>query len=238
MTKRFSRTEILLGEETVLKLSRARILIVGIGGVGGNATEMLCRAGIGNITIVDGDCVEESNLNRQIISLNSNIGESKVTAFAKRLKDINPDLNIEPIYRYLKEEDIPAFLENSEYDFIVDAIDSVGPKCCLIKEAFNRKIPIISSMGAGARIDASKVHIDRLSHTHHDGLSKAVRRGLNDKIISNRLEVVFSDEAPMTNNQECATDVKKKPIGTISYIPAVFGCYLSQYVINRLISEK
>lgn len=237
MTKRFSRTEILLGSDTVLKLSKARILIVGVGGVGGYATELLCRAGIGNITIVDGDCIDETNLNRQIISLNSNIGESKVNAFAKRLLDINPDLNIEPINKFLNEEDIPDLLEKSEYDFIIDAIDSVRPKCSLIKEAFIRDIPIISSMGAGSRIDASKVHIDRLSRTHHDGLSKAVRRLINNKKISDKLVVVFSDEIPLVSKEN--QDINgKRAIGTISYLPNIFGCYLSQYVINQLISKQ
>lgn len=237
MTKRFSRTEILLGSEALSKLSKARILIVGVGGVGGYAAELLCRAGIGNITIVDGDFIEETNLNRQIIALNSNIGESKVSAFAKRLLDINPDLNIEPIFKFLEEEDIPSFLENGRYDFIIDAIDSVRPKCSLIREAFIRDIPIISSMGAGSRIDAGKVHLDKLSHTHHDGLSKAVRRQINNKKIADKLVVVFSDESPIFS-QENQDNNNKKTVGTISYLPTVFGCYLSQYVINQLITKQ
>src|SRR5574344_1793408 len=168
MTKRFSRTEILLGSEALSKLSKARILIVGVGGVGGYAAELLCRAGIGNITIVDGDFIDETNLNRQIIALNSNIGESKVSAFAKRLLDINPDLKIEPIFKFLEEEDIPSFLENGRYDFIIDAIDSVRPKCSLIREAFIRDIPIISSMGAGSRIDAD--FLPNIRHNYQNRL--------------------------------------------------------------------
>ncbi|HZK02845.1 MAG TPA: ThiF family adenylyltransferase [Bacteroidaceae bacterium] len=232
------RTELLLGKDNVAKLLSARVLVAGLGGVGGFAAELLCRAGIGEIILVDGDCVEESNLNRQIVALRSTIGKNKAIAMAERLRDIRESVIIEPIPLFLSEDNIDLILNRYQIDFIVDAIDSVGPKCMLINQAFSRNIPIVSSMGSGFRKDCGRVCLTKLSDTYQDGLSRAVRQQLKNRAIADKLTVVFSDE-PVSENILNGGDSYsgKRVIGTISYIPSLFGCYLAQYVITGLIKE-
>lgn len=230
------RTLLLFGEEKVERLSQAHVLVVGVGGVGGYAAEMICRAGVGKMTIVDADIVQPSNINRQMAALHSTIGEEKVAILARRYKDINPDLELTIVAEYLKDEAIPQLLDSATFDFVIDAIDTVAPKCYLIYHAKKRGIKIVSSMGAGAKSDISQVRFSDLWDTYHCGLSKAVRKKLQKMGMKRKLPVVFSTEQP---NSEAVLLVenernKKSTAGTVSYMPAVFGCFLAEYVIKRL----
>lgn len=236
MCDRTSRTQLLLGTEGLKRLKESNLLIVGVGGVGGYAAELLARAGIGRITLVDGDRVEPTNMNRQIVALESSLGQYKAEVMARRISQINPEIEVTSIDRFMEVNDITDLLEGCHYSFIVDAIDSVAPKCALITEAFRLHIPIISSMGAGARLHAERVHIEKLSRTHHDGLSRAVRKRLTGTDIASKLDVVFSDEQSLNEAVIPSNGPGVRPtVGTVSWIPAVFGCYIAQYTVNRII---
>lgn len=235
MAKYNSRTELLLGQEAVARLAGANVLCVGVGGVGGHAAEMMARAGIGHMTIVDGDKVDESNLNRQIVATTATVGMTKVAAMKERLLSVNPDIEVTAIDKFLLDTDIEPLLESARFDFIADAIDSVGTKCRLIEMAFQLGIPIVSSMGAGARTDISEIHIDKLARTHHDGLARAVRKRIDNAKISNSLDVVFSSEEPDPNGvMESAEGLRKTTVGTVSWIPAAFGCHMARHIILKL----
>lgn len=230
------RTRLLLGQEKVDRLQHAHVLVVGLGGVGAYAAEMICRAGVGRMTIVDADTVQPTNLNRQLPALHSTLGQAKAQVMAARLKDINPQLELTVVQAFLKDEDIPALLDAALYDFVVDAIDTLAPKCYLIAETLRRRIKIISSMGAGAKSDITQVRFADVWDTYHCGLSKAVRKRLQKMGIRHKLPVVFSTEqaepkAVLLTDEERN---KKSTCGTVSYLPAVFGCYLAEYVIRRL----
>lgn len=230
------RTRLLLGQEKADRLQHAHVLVVGLGGVGAYAAEMICRAGVGRMTIVDADTVQPTNLNRQLPALHSTLGQAKAQVMAARLKDINPQLELTVVQAFLKDEDIPALLDAAPYDFVVDAIDTLAPKCYLIAETLRRRIKIISSMGAGAKSDITQVRFADVWDTYHCGLSKAVRKRLQKMGIRHKLPVVFSTEqaepkAVLLTDEERN---KKSTCGTVSYLPAVFGCYLAEYVIRRL----
>ncbi len=230
------RTELLLGEEKMQRLKNAHVLIVGVGGVGAYAAEMICRAGVGNITIVDADTVQPSNINRQLPATHSAIGRPKAEVLAERFKDINPELNLNVLPVYLKDEAIPQLLDSNDFDFIIDAIDTIAPKCYLIYNALQRGIKIVSSMGAGAKKDITQVKFADLWETYHCGLSKAVRKRLQKMGMKRKLPVVFSTEQADQNAVLLVDDEKNKKstTGTVSYMPAVFGCYLAEYVLRKL----
>lgn len=230
------RTRLLLGEEKNERLRQAHVLVVGMGGVGAYAAEMLCRAGIGRLTLVDADIVQPTNINRQLPALHSTLGQPKVEVLAARFRDINPDVELTILPVFLKDENIPQLLDATRYDFVVDAIDTLAPKCHLIVEALRRRIKIISSMGAGAKSDITQIRFADIWDTYHCGLSKAVRKRLQKMGIRHKLPVVFSSEQAdpkavlLTDDEQN----KKSTCGTVSYMPAVFGCYLAEYVIRRL----
>lgn len=230
------RTEFLLGKEKMSRLHNSHVLVVGLGGVGAYAAEMICRAGVGRMTIVDADTVQPTNINRQLPALHSTVGLSKAEVLAARFKDINPDIQLTVLPVYLKDENIPELLDSAKFDFIVDAIDTISPKCFLIYNALIRKLKIVSSMGAGAKSDITQVRFADLWETYHCGLSKAVRKRLQKMGMKRKLPVVFSTEqsdpaAVILTDEE---QNKKSTNGTVSYMPAVFGCYLAEYVIKRL----
>jgi tRNA A37 threonylcarbamoyladenosine dehydratase len=230
------RTRLLLGDEKMERLERAHVLVVGLGGVGAYAAEMMCRAGVGRLTLVDADSVQPSNINRQLPALHSTLGRNKVDILAERFRDINPEIEITAHPLFLTPQNIPSLLDGEQFDFIVDAIDTITPKCCLIAEALRRKLKIVSSMGAGAKSDITQVRFADLSETYHCGLSKAVRKRLQKMNVHRRLPVVFCTEqadahAVILTEEE---QNKKSTCGTVSYMPAVFGCYLAEYVIKRL----
>ncbi len=230
------RTRILLGEDKMKRLQQAHVLVVGLGGVGAYAAEMICRAGVGRMTIVDADTVQPTNINRQLPALHSTIGKEKSTVLAARFKYINPDIQLRVLPVFLKDGNIPELLDAAQYDFVVDAIDTLAPKCHLIAEALKRHIKIVSSMGAGAKSDITQVRFADIWDTYHCGLSKAVRKRLQKLGIKRKFPVEFSTEQAdpkavlMTEDEQN----KKSTCGTVSYMPAVFGCYLAEYVIKRL----
>ncbi|WP_455497625.1 tRNA threonylcarbamoyladenosine dehydratase [Coprobacter sp.] len=239
MEEWLSRTEQLLGEEALLKLRQSHVLIVGIGGVGAYAAEMICRSGIHSMTIVDGDNVNLSNINRQLIATHSTIGKPKTEILAHRLLDINPRIDLHIKQLYMDENQVGILLDETKYDFVIDAIDTLSPKIALLTECLKRKIKIISSMGAGGRIDPTRIAYADISETFHCSLAKAVRKRLKDAGIKKGLKVVFSSEQP-DRNAIIRTDEernKKSTVGTVSYLPAIFGCYLAAYVIRKL-SQK
>lgn len=230
------RTELLFGEEKMERIRNAHVLVVGLGGVGAYAAEMICRSGVGKMTIVDADTVQPSNINRQLPALHSVIGRPKAEVLAERFKDINPDLDLTVMPVYLKDEAIPELLDSAKFDFIVDAIDTVAPKCYLIYNALKRGIKIVSSMGAGAKSDITQVRFADLWETYHCGLSKAVRKRLQKMGMKRKLPVVFSTEQadPDAVILIDGEQNKKSTTGTVSYMPAVFGCYLAEYVIKKI----
>ena len=230
------RTRLLLGDEKMERLRRAHVLVVGVGGVGAYAAEMLCRAGVGRLTLVDADTVQPTNLNRQLPALHSTLGQAKASVLAARFRDINPDVQLTVLPVFLQDEAIPRLLDAAAYDFVVDAIDTLAPKCHLIAECLRRRLKIVCSMGAGAKSDITQVRFADVWDTYHCGLSKAVRKRLQKMGIRHKVPVVFSTEqadpkAVMLTDDERN---KKSTCGTVSYMPAVFGCYLAEYVIRRL----
>ena len=231
-----SRTSLLFGEDRMKYLSDCHVLVVGLGGVGAYASEQICRAGIGKMTIVDADTVNESNINRQLPALHSTIGQPKAEVVAKRLLDINPELELIVKNEFLRDERTEAILDEAKYDFVVDAIDTLSPKVFLIYHALQRHIPIVSSMGAGAKVDPSQIKIADLSKSSNCALAKAVRKRLRGMGIQKGLPVVFSTEMANpdaiieVNDEEC----KRTTTGTVSYMPATFGCFLASYVIRNI----
>lgn len=230
------RTRLLLGEEKMERLQQAHVLVVGLGGVGAYAAEMICRAGVGRMTIVDADTVQPTNINRQLPALHSTMGREKAEVLAERFKDINPDIQLTVLPVFLKDDNIPGLLDAARYDFVVDAIDTLAPKCYLIAETLKRHIKIVSSMGAGAKSDIIQIRFADIWDTYHCGLSKAVRKRLQKLGIRRKLPVVFSTEQADPKAVLLTEDEqnKKSTCGTVSYMPAVFGCYLAEYVIKRL----
>ncbi len=231
------RTELLLGTSALERLRKSHVLVVGVGGVGGYAAEQLCRAGIGKLTLADGDTVQPSNRNRQIIALTSTEGLSKVEVMARRLTDIYPGVQIKSINQFLQKDEITDLLKEN-YDYVVDAIDTLTPKVELIAQCVEKKIRIVSSMGAGGRLDVTKVQIDDISKSHHCRFASIVRKYLHRKGIYTGVKVVYSselvnDRAVQPTNGE---NNKRSVVGTISYMPPVFGCYCASVVINDLIS--
>ena len=230
------RTELLLGKEKMERLRNAHVLVVGLGGVGAYAAEMICRTGVGKMTIVDADVVQPTNINRQLPATHSVIGRPKAEVLAERFMDINPELDLKVLPVYLKDEAIPELLDGARFDFIVDAIDTVAPKCYLIYHALRRGIRIVSSMGAGAKKDITQIRFADLWEKYHCGLSKAVRKRLQKMGMKRKLPVVFSTEqadadAVLLVEGEAN---KKSTAGTVSYMPAVFGCYLAEFVIRKI----
>lgn len=230
------RTELLLGSGGVATLSRSRVLVVGVGGVGAYAVEMLARAGVGKLDIVDGDNVGVTNVNRQLPALHSTVGQPKVEVMCRRIADINPEVEVKAINCFITEDSVRMLLDGGNYDFVVDAIDSVAPKVALIKHCLASGLRIISSMGAGGRIDASKVRYADLWETYNDGLAKVVRTRLKAEGIRRKLPVVWSEEMPEKAAVMLTDEIanKRSSYGTVSYLPAIFGCMLGAYVIRKL----
>ncbi len=234
------RTSMLLGEETLARLAASKVMVVGLGGVGAYAAEMLCRAGVGNMVILDSDTVSVTNRNRQLIALESTIGKYKTEVVAQRLKDINPDVNLTIITEYVEESNLGAiFGAAGELDYVVDAIDTLAPKIALIKYCVENRIPHVSAMGAGAKLDATKIRIADISKSYNCPLAYILRKKLRKEGISKGFKVVFSEELP---DRDAIVPMeernKKSQVGTISYLPAVFGCVCAQAAIEHLIKKE
>ena len=232
------RTELLLGSEKCDILRVANVLVVGLGGVGAYAAEMIARAGVGTMTIADADVVGESNINRQLIALHSTVGRPKADLVAERLRDINPELKLTVVNRYIKDDETYSLLDSAPFDYVVDAIDTLSPKLALIAGALERNVPIVSSMGAGAKTDPTKMEIADISKTHHCPLAHMLRKRLHKIGIRRGFKAVFSPE-PIREGAMilCEEQNKKSNVGTISYIPALFGIGCASVVIRGLVGE-
>jgi tRNA A37 threonylcarbamoyladenosine dehydratase len=233
-----ARTELLLGEDKLNKLKKSKVMVVGLGGVGAAAAEMIARSGIGHMVIVDCDVVEQSNRNRQLGALISTNGIPKIDAVGNRLKDINPELNLKAVQVYLINEAIPNLLDEHRPDYVIDAIDTLTPKVYLIKNVVDRKINLISSMGAGGKMDPTQVMLGDISESYNCKLARYVRKRLHQQGIYKGVQVVFSSEK-IERERVIVTDGsnnKKSVIGTISYLPPIFGCFCASVVIRKLSS--
>ena len=229
------RTALLMGEEALARLASSTVAVVGVGGVGAYAAEMLARAGVGHLVLLDCDVVSPSDKNRQLLATDSAMGLPKVDVLSARLKDINPDISIDIIAEYLTEENVPALLGAYKIDFLVDAIDTLSPKLALIEYCVKSGIAHVSSMGAGAKYDATKVRLTDLSKSYNCPLAYIVRKKLRKRGIEKGFKVVFSEELPEREAiVEDAGRNKKSQVGTISYMPAVFGCVCAQAAIDFL----
>ena len=231
------RTELLVGEEKLSRLAKANILVVGLGGVGAYAAEQLCRTGIGRMTIVDGDLIEDSNRNRQLPALVSTVNKPKADVLAQRFLDINPDLKLKVVNTYLRDEKILEILKDQPYDYVVDAIDTLTPKIFLIYHALQLNLKVVSSMGAGGKIDPSCIKVADISKSYSCKLARLLRKRLSKFGIKKGVQVVFSSEKADEKAMRLEEGQNKKStVGTISYMPATFGCFLSSVVIRSLIS--
>ena len=224
----------MLGEEKQERLAQAHLLIVGLGGVGSWAAEMLCRAGAGAMTIIDADVVDVTNINRQMPALASTVGQPKCDVVAERLRAINPDVRITVKQMFITPENIPTLLDEGGFDFVVDAIDTLDPKGALIRGCWERDIKIISSMGAGAKCNLADIRCGDLWKSEHCTLAKNVRRLLRDARGKHKLPVIFSAEEPRRDAIQPNPQGGKPIIGSLAYFTATFGCYIAEYVIKNI----
>ncbi|MGV1011839.1 MAG: tRNA threonylcarbamoyladenosine dehydratase [Flavobacterium sp.] len=238
MAKWQERAELLFKAEGLQNLKNANVLIVGVGGVGSFAAEFLARAGVGNLTIVDGDVVDITNINRQLPALHSTIGMSKIEVVGNRLMDINPELNLTKVQEFLSPERAFEIVEE-KYDYVLDCIDSVTPKLNLIIGAKRKRVKIISSMGAGGKMEASKVKVADITNTVNCMFAKTIRRRLKEFKID-KLKVVFSSEIQDETSLKMTdgSNYKKSFYGTNSYMPGLFGLYMAETVIRYLIKKS
>ena len=234
------RTELLIKEEGIERLQNANILIVGLGGVGSFAAEFLVRSGIGNLTIVDGDMVDITNINRQLPALNSTIGKNKTDVVAERILDINPKIDLKKISEFLEPERMEEILTQEKFDYVLDCIDSLSPKLALIITCKRKKIKLISAMGAGGKTDPSKVMVRDISKTNNCFLAKQIRKKLKKEQIHKGFRCVFSTEIQDENSLKMTdgSNYKKSFYGTISYMPAIFGLYAAAEVIRFLLKKE
>ena len=233
------RTNLLIGEENLNKLISSHVMIVGLGGVGSYAAEFICRNGVGKMTIIDGDVVDPTNRNRQLPALSTNHGVSKATIMGERLLAINPELELCLIKEFINPEMVEKLLEDKP-DYVIDAIDSVTPKLTFIKIAYEKKLPMVSSMGAGGKMDPTKIEIADISKTYNCPFAQQLRKMLKKDKIYKGIKVVFS---PEENNKESlmmtdGSNYKKSAYGTMSYMPAAFGAVVASVAIRDLMEMK
>ena len=231
------RTELLFGKEKLNQLKEANVLVVGLGGVGAYAAEQLCRAGVGTMTIVDGDVVEPSNRNRQLPALISTTRKPKVEVLKQRFLDINPELHLIVRNEFVSDEKIVELLTSQPFDYVVDAIDTLSPKVYLVYHSIQLGLKVVSSMGAGGKTDPSKIEISDISKSYSCRLAKAMRKRLMRLGIDKGVKVVFSSETVDKRAiRPEESKFKKSTVGTISYMPPLFGCFIASVVIRDLIS--
>jgi len=233
-----SRTQLMLGDAPMEQLMTKNVLVIGLGGVGAICAEMIVRAGVGKITIVDNDRVDASNINRQIQALHSTVDMSKAKVLSARLLDINPNLQLTAHEMYIKEEITTNLLESAPWDYVVDCIDTLSSKVFLITQCLDMKLPIVSSMGAGGKLDPSQIMVTDISKTYVCNLARYVRKRLQSLGVKKGLKVVFSPEKA-DQDKIIVTEKafpKKSIIGTLSYMPAMFGCTVASVVIRDLMA--
>jgi len=225
----------LIGKENQYVLRTSHVLVAGLGGVGAFAAEMLCRAGIGKLTLIDGDTVQPGNRNRQLLALMSNEGRSKTELMAQRLRDINPDVQLELINEFIRDDRLIEIVSRP-YDYLVDAIDTLSPKIFLIYYALKNHQRIVSSMGAGGKLDPLQIRVDDIAQTYNCRLAYILRKRLRKLGVTSGVKAVFSTEQVNKNLVEtCDEQNKKSVVGTISYLPAIFGCVCASVAIRDLI---
>ncbi|MCK9452462.1 MAG: tRNA threonylcarbamoyladenosine dehydratase [Bacteroidales bacterium] len=229
------RTELLLGEASLKRFAESHVLVAGLGGVGAYAAEQLARAGIGKLTLVDGDTIQPSNRNRQLLALTSNEGQDKTLLMAERLRAINPELELRLVQDFIKDEKIKSLLEEP-FDYIIDAIDSLTPKVCLLSHALKKGHKIVSSMGAGGKLDPTQIAIADISKTQHCRLAFYIRKKLRKLGIDEGFTAIYSTEPveKSTIVKLKTEEGKRTTVGTISYMPAIFGCYCASVVLRNL----
>jgi tRNA A37 threonylcarbamoyladenosine dehydratase len=234
-----SRTELIVGREGLEKLAQKHVLVVGLGGVGSFAAEFIARSGVGQMTIIDGDTVDISNVNRQLPATQLNVGQSKAEWMEQRLLAINPSLNLHAIRQFLNPHDMTELLENNEFDYVVDCIDSFTPKMHLIEGAKKRGFKLVSSMGAGGKVDPTKIKVVDFGDTYECKLAKMLRKRLKKKSIYGGFKAVFSTEVVLKESLMLTDgrNFKKSAYGTMSFLPAAFGCACAATVINDLLAS-
>ncbi len=233
-----SRTELLIGADNLKILTGAHILVAGLGGVGGHAAEQLCRSGVGELTLIDGDVVSATNRNRQIVALSSNEGKGKAQVMADRLRDINPGIRLHIVGEYLKEDRFAEILEQ-RFDYVVDAIDTLTPKVFLLAGAVNKGYRVVSSMGSGGKLMPEKVRISDISESHHCKFAGIVRKYLHRQGVYKGITVVYSPEEVSRKaiREITGESNKRSVVGTISYMPPVFGCFCASVAIRDLLQK-
>jgi len=234
-----SRTSLLIGEDTVRYLTNAHVMVVGLGGVGSYAAEFIARSGIGKMTIIDGDVVDPTNRNRQLPALATNHGQSKALIMAERLQSINPELQLTVIKEFVNPEMVLQQL-HAKPDYIIDAIDSITPKLTFIKMAYESGLPLVSSMGAGAKLDPTQLQVVDISKTYNCPFAQQIRKMLKQHQIRKGVKVVFSPEKPIKESLMLTDgkNYKKSAYGTVSYMPAVFGAVAASVAIRDLIKKS
>ena len=232
-----SRTELLIGKQALQTLAQSHVMVVGLGGVGSYAAEFIARSGVGTMTIIDGDVVDPTNRNRQLPALATNHGQSKADIMAARLSAINPELELQVIKSFINPEMVEALLQHPPA-YIIDAIDSITPKLTFMVSAFQKNIPMVSSMGAGGKFDPTQLQVTDIAKTHHCVFAQQIRKVLKrEHHIYSGIKVVFSPEVPLKESliMTDGSNFKKSAYGTISYLPAVFGAVCASVVIRDLI---
>jgi len=240
MNNWLDRTQLLIGIDAVNQLSTSHVLVAGLGGVGAYAAEMICRAGVGELTIVDSDCISNSNRNRQLLALCSTVGQSKTSLMAQRLLDINPNLKIHVVDDYLNEDNISQLFNTSSFDYVVDAIDTIAPKVSFIHFVLKQNLKLISAMGAGGKLDPSKIAIAEIEKSTQCKLAFQIRKRLHQLGVRSGFKAVYSTEIVPKHTikiNEVQERNKLTTVGTISYMPAMFGCYVASEVIRALIAK-
>ncbi|MFM7768539.1 MAG: ThiF family adenylyltransferase [Bacteroidota bacterium] len=230
-----SRTKLLIGEDSLIQLTTKHVMVVGMGGVGSFAAEFIARSGIGKMTIIDGDVVDPSNRNRQLPALATTHGQSKVQIMAERLRAINPEIELNVVQEFVNPEMVKAQLVHQP-DYIIDAIDSITPKLTFISLAHQSQIPLVSSMGAGAKVDPTRLQVVDISKTYNCPFAQQIRKGLRKLGIKKGIKAVFSPEEPIRESLMLTdgTNFKKSAYGTISYMPATFGAVTASVAIRDL----
>lgn len=228
-----------MGKERLERLQRAHVLVAGLGGVGAYAAEQLCRAGIGEMTIIDGDRVEVTNKNRQLPAIDSNIGLPKAEVMAARFREINPDIRLHVINDFIRDDRMVEVLEMARYDYVVDAIDTLAPKIFLIYHCLQKGLKVVSSMGAGGKMDPMQIRIADISKSYNCTLARMLRKRLHKLGVYKGVKVVFSPEEVDPEAVVLSeSENKKSNVGTISYMPPLFGCYCASVVIRDLAGER
>lgn len=231
-----NRTELLIGEEKLERLKKSHVLVAGLGGVGAYAAEQLCRAGVGEMTIIDGDVVELTNKNRQLPALDSTMGIAKAELMAARFRDINPDIKLHVINDFIRDERMIEILDMHPYDYVVDAIDTLAPKIFLIYHSIQKGLPVVSSMGSGGKLDPSKIEVSDISKSYNCKLARMLRKRLHHLGVYKGVKVVFSSEFTDPSAVILSEGQNKKSnVGTISYMPPIFGCFIASVVVRDII---